>query len=139
MYPNFLLLDVGDDLTSLKNSIRSPELPTIDEDAVLSCLIDTLRNRITFSTDLYYFKESILNGDVICGIKHYEDYVDSSKDIEQVGLFNQFKTIASTAGDTAKNIFDQICRLRLYQEDYFNYEYDSNVANKYIIVRRIPD
>lgn len=138
MTANYIVFDVGNSLIDFQNFIQSPNLPTIDEDAVLSIVVDCLRNRHSVISQFFFMENEMINGMLFSSKLIQED-------LSEFGIMADEESVvkrdlihaAKLATEIGKEIFQQAINLKLYENDYFNYEYFHSRASRIILLTRI--
>lgn len=135
--PTTLIFDIRDSYTTLVTVITDPTLPTIDEDAIMSRIVDALRYRYSTIPDLYHLRMDMLNGEGMVEKQVIEDLNNSHYFSEEIKEFKQsLDRIANAARDLGMELHNQFRVLGLYEDDYFNYEYQGMLNHGSLILRR---
>lgn len=138
MTANYIVFDVGNHLCNFQNYIQSPNLPTIDEDAVLAILIDCLRIKNSVNDQFFLIEDEMVNGMLFSSKLMYED-------LSEFGIYSGEESMvrqdlikaAGLAIEIGKEIFRQAVILKLYENEHFNYEYYRTINPRIIILTRI--
>jgi hypothetical protein len=136
-YPSNLIFDVRDDYRDFITAVSDTSLPTIDEDAVLSRMIDAIRHKSSSTAELFYVRQEMSNGEGLVEKTVVEDMNNVYYFQEEANQLREgLEVVANAAKKIAEQLQQQIIRHGLYEDDYFNYEYRGVFNNGNIILER---
>lgn len=136
-FPKFIILDIKPAYVQFISAISEPSLPIIDEDAVLSLIVDTLRHRSTFENELLSLHTEMVNGEGLVEKAVVEDLNNVHFFCEEADeLRTGLDCVAVAAKNIGRVIQSQVTSYGLREDDFFNYEYRGIVNNGTIILRR---
>ena len=136
-FPRVLILDVKTAYTQFVSAVSEPNLPTIDEDAVLSLVVDTLRHRSTIDNEMMCLQDQMVNGECLVektiaeDLKNVHFFCEEADDL-RIGL----DCVAVAAKNIGRVIAGHVTTYGLREDDFFNYEYKGIINNGTIILRR---
>lgn len=124
--PNLLILDMGPQMQHLCKLLESPNIPIIDNHALLNQIVEIICYPREAQTEIFNFKKDIITTDLVySGVGDCD--VGSQKEMDEV-----IQQIDLAANELLTNI-----KLRgLIQNDFFNYEYKNSFHDQTIVFRR---
>lgn len=136
-FPKVLIFDVKSAYIQFISAVSEPNLPTIDEDAVLSLVVETLRHRQTIEYEMMNLQKQMVEGEglvekaIVEDLNNVHFFCEEADDL-RTGL----DCVAIAAKNIGRVIETQVVSYGLREDDFFNYEYGGIINNGTIILRR---
>jgi hypothetical protein len=128
--PTYVIVDVGDCIHDLSQSINRPEMPTIDTEVVMEYVVDALLHDATADYELMQFFDP--QG------PHAHIY---GENLTQMDLMDEcdihaFHEVSSSVIKVGHNLRSIFRNFKLFEQGFLNYEYGGKINDQTIILRR---
>lgn len=136
-FPTIVVLDASESYSYFTETLNQPQLPTIDEDAILSLMVDALRHKPTAETELFCLKQNMINGECLserCIAEDMDNEHYFSSEIQS--LKTDLMVVADSVMRISYQLISDLKRFGLYENNFFNYEFERVVNNGTFILRR---
>lgn len=124
MDPTYLIIPIGSALRDLKDAVYEPDLPSIDVEALLELVVDSIRYPQHSDSYLTKLPRILLDNDMLTSHRDL--------DVDYIGLEFVAHRAAAT-GRSLQRIFQQY---QLFESNGLNFEFDRTLDERTIVLRK---
>lgn len=138
--PPRIILGLDKEFRELKQALLQPEIPTIDIDVLMTHIVEACRSEKEAEVELFHLPQTlvryeVLGARVVCDdLRLRSAYCDTLDDPWEniLGL----EIVMSKAVKTGRAFYRTLKELRIFENQYLQFDYDGVLNDQSILLRR---